>query len=754
MSYLIHDCETTIKKSYKRSANPFDKDNWVVANGFRRPGEEIFCEYYTKALHQRLPISKDDRILVGFNYKFDLLWHWHLPELQAFLKRGGRIWCCQYAEYLLEAQDPSVQMCSMDSIVEKYGGKLKIDEVKAMWKAGINTPDIPKDLLLRYLGGSNGDIANTEKIYLGQVKKARERGMLFDILQRMEGLLCTTEMEYNGLYVNREQAYLDKAMLEGELEAVDTKLIAALPEFPYGFQFKWTSPVHKSCLLFGGTAKYEVFTPHEPISYPAPKKIPHVAIDGLPLMPKEDWDNLRADTREDLGSCLDRFKSGKKVGEIKIKQAVQRFDCNLVKPKGKIQKYGFSFPGYTKPNPSWAGANTDFEDKPLYSTGKDIIDELGGRGIGFLTSMANRAKIAKDLGTYYLIEEGGKKKGMLTCLMPNNIIHHNLNHTLTITSRLTSSNPNLQNITRPDFDKALGRPKSVVKRMFTSRFGKDGRMIEEDYKQLEVVVQGMLTGDRQLLKDLKAGVDFHCKRLAAKEGMLYEEVIDLCKVQGLPEWKVKRTKTKEFTFQRAFGASLKSIAAKTGMDLKDVELLSEAEEKLYPGITKFYDSVEAEAKRTRIPTNVKEPFPDKPAVWTAVGKGFWQGPTKALFCFYETPCYAWMRKRGIMTSLYRPTIQNYPIQGTAAQIVQYILGELIRLFLEKNNYEGKAFLVNTVHDCVWVDTHKDVTAEVKADVKQVMESVPAVLKRLHGLELNGLEFPVDAEEGLNMMELE
>ena len=81
MSYLIHDCETTIKQSYKRKANPFDPDNHVVANGFKHKGEDVITEYYGRTKNaQSIPITYADNILVGFNYKFDLLWHWHLPE--------------------------------------------------------------------------------------------------------------------------------------------------------------------------------------------------------------------------------------------------------------------------------------------------------------------------------------------------------------------------------------------------------------------------------------------------------------------------------------------------------------------------------------------------------------------------------------------------------------------------------------------------------------------------------------------------
>jgi DNA polymerase I-like protein with 3'-5' exonuclease and polymerase domains len=755
-NYLIHDCETTTKKSFKRTANPFDPDNFVVANGFKRPGEDTFCDYHTEPGQQRIPIEDRDKILVGFNYKFDLLWHWQLKNLMEFFKRGGRIWCCQYAEYLLEGQDVHAQMCAMDDIVEKYGGKLKIDEVKAMWKAGIDTVDIPKDLLLLYLGGEDGDISNTEKIYLAQVKRAIEQDQYADIMQRMDGLLATTMMEYNGLFINQKQAYEDRDMLIRELKVIDNTLAACLPPMPPGLDFNWGSGTHKSCLIFGGTIKYKRWAASldaEGKQLYAQRKVSYCLDNGVPCMTEFAFKCSQRTTPEGFVVSpykVDRIASGKKKGEIKTKQVTLP---DLSKPKGCQTEFGYTLPGITSPDPEWKGKKVDVNGKPIYSTGKDVIEELGNRGIPFLSAMANRSKLTKDIGTYYVTEDAnGIKTGMLTCVDERSVIHHKINHSLTITSRLSSSDPNLQNLTRADFDELLGRPKSVVKRMFSSRFGEDGEMTEADYKQLEVVVQGLLTGDKQLILDLQAGIDFHCKRLSAKEDMPYEQIVDLCKVQKLPEWTVKRTKTKEFTFQRAFGAALRSIAAKTGMSLEDVEKLSEAEEKLYPGIRLFYDLVEASAAGSRVPTSRQEPYPDKPEVWTSVGKGFYKTVTQALFVFYEKPSPKFLRSRGVMTSLYRPHIQNYPIQGTAAQIVQYILGLLFRHYIRNDNYNGKAFLVNTVHDCVWSDHHKSVREEVRSDIKRIMQLVPALLQKIHGVTTE-LEFPVSVETGPNMMDL-
>jgi DNA polymerase I-like protein with 3'-5' exonuclease and polymerase domains len=97
-------------------------------------------------------------------------------------------------------------------------------------------------------------------------------------------------------------------------------------------------------------------------------------------------------------------------------------------------------------------------------------------------------------------------------------------------------------------------------------------------------------------------------------------------------------------------------------------------------------------------------------------------------------------------------MKNYPVQGTGGEIVQIILGLLWRWFVKNDNFEGMAFLVNTVHDCVWVDAHKSVRQRVAKGMKIIMESVPQVLKRYFNIECP-VPFPVEVECGPNMLDL-
>ena len=68
-------------------------------------------------------------------------------------------------------------------------------------------------------------------------------------------------------------------------------------------------------------------------------------------------------------------------------------------------------------------------------------------------------------------------------------------------------------------------------------------------------------------------------------------------------------------------------------------------------------------------------------------------------------------------------LKNYPIQGTGGEIVQMILGKIWRYFMAKENWGGKALLVNTVHDCYWIDTHPDICKVTDVTLK-IMNAVP------------------------------
>lgn len=771
---MVFDLETETHSRYKRKASPFLPENWVVMRGWKLSGDARGYATYHPTLDRTtyLEIPDDVMLLVGFNLKFDLLWEMAQgnSSLKAFFKRGGKIWCCQYAEYLIRGAQKEFHMCSLDQIIESYGGRKKIDEVKLLWEAGVKTSEIDEDLLCDYLLGTreemrnSGDIGNTDLIFKGQIALAMKQGQTKMIQDRMDGLLCTTEMEFRGLKVDVKEASRRLKVLTADLQQQTKTLASYLPPLP--FDFNWNSKIQASAVIFGGTVKYEVretYIDEETgelarLKATAPWPLfDKVAIDPAKCIPVETSDYTYYRREDVLGyKDQDFYLSGTKKGLPKFKKVDVPGELKI-----KWQDRSFKFDGYTKGKAEWKTALTDYLDGPVYSTSGDVIEELAAStDIPFLKALEKKQSLDKEIGTYYVkVNDKGEAKGMLTCVQPwDHMLHHKLNHTSTVTTRLSANDPNMQNIPRADVDKLTGEAKSEVKKMFVSRFGEDGRMIEIDYSQLEVVVQGVLSKDPQLCEDLRNKIDFHCKRVSAKHHITYEQAVDWCKkgvsfealdAKGLSGG-TERTKCKVFSFQRAYGAGAAKIALTTGMDIEEVKTLMENEDLMYPGIVRFNSLVEQRIVQTAEPFQAYCEITGK---WRVFRKGYYKAPTGTIYTFRTWDAPAFLKRQGVEESFSPPEMKNYPTQGTGGEFVQSSLGRLWRHFVANDNYGDKAFLVNTVHDCVWFDVHKDVVDQVAADAIRIMEGIPQFYNERYDLGID-VPFPVEAEFGMNMQELE
>lgn len=778
------DYETTTATYMKRKASSFLESNFIVASGWKRQGD-TFCtgeyfgrgptpfDYFTKLL-------KGTTLLVGQNISFDILYAIREPQnYEAWMEwvaAGGNIWDTALAEYLLQGMAPTSHMISLDELVPSYGGNVKIDEVKSLWSAGVDTPDIDKQLLMDYLIGTmhredipkeqraHGDIGNTELVFKGQLAKARKTGQVKSILLNCGSMLCTIEMMKNGMYVNKELGLKLAGELKTELERITTELRQYLPaDLP--FDFNWSNRYHLSPLIFGGTVKYAKRTPilnEDGTQAYTQKEEKHVVlkqvasvnvVDGkrevtYKTMTVEDYNRLPHQPE------AHRFLSGKNAGEYKTKTV----KCDdLTKPKSAMRDYFYDFPGHTEPKPEWASST-----EGLYSVAEEVITLLGVRNIPFLKTLASVAKLSKDLGTYYisLDEKTGEYKGMLTLVGIDSIIHHSINHTSTVTARFSSSNPNLQNVPKGQMDEVTGEllSGSQVKTVFISRFGNDGQIVQSDFTALEVYVQAILTGCKQLIEDLKAGLDMHCVRVSQKEGISYEEAVLKCKgdkskgIAPIQEWVKKRQGAKEFSFQRAYGAGAQKIADSTGMDIEDVKALIQAEEIRYPELAAYNKAKEERIKKSRRPTQNIQPHPEVKGLMCQLGKGYSKTPDNKVYSYRESPAPGWLIRQGGMPQSFSPTeIANYEVQGAGAEWAKAAMWLAIRAFYSRKNFEGRALLINQCHDALYMDAHKDVLDGAGALLHACMLEASTFIEYYFGWSIP-VPVPSVTGHGDNMME--
>lgn len=286
------DLETGIKEHIGRKGCYLV--NSIVAIGMKEVNKSAFVSLDYSQLYWRLASSCGIGILVGHNIKFDLLHLWKDEALQMFLRNGGRIWCTQLAEFMLTGQRHKYPALR-DIAVNKYGCPEREKKMEAYWDQGIDTTDIPEELVLEDV---KYDVLDTEAIMLKQVAAAKKIGMYDIIMEQMEALLATTEMEYNGVYVNQDILNANKGQIQIDIVETNNKLAKLAPNVD-----NFASPQQLSRLFFGGNEKVIV---NEPIlnelgmpiltktgpnrGQVKTKKITKLVYDmGLGLKPLDNW---------------------------------------------------------------------------------------------------------------------------------------------------------------------------------------------------------------------------------------------------------------------------------------------------------------------------------------------------------------------------------------------------------------------------------------------------------------------------------
>jgi DNA polymerase I-like protein with 3'-5' exonuclease and polymerase domains len=347
-----------------------------------------------------------------------------------------------------------------------------------------------------------------------------------------------------------------------------------------------------------------------------------------------------------------------------------------------------------------------------HAVNQEVLEAFAAKGEPIAKALLALRGDIKMLGTYF--ETDGS--GMMSLINEiDSCIHHELSLCHTTTSRMASANPNMQNIPKEE----------DLRNLFISRFGKDGILLEADYNQLEVVVMCAVAKDPQMTEDLGNNVDFHCKRVTMmRPGVTYEEVVKKAKHEKDPEFVALRQRAKVFSFQRQYGAGVNKLAESTGLTQDEVRALIKNEETTYWRVKLFYDmvnfAVSSWAPKLQDGTR------------TASGQIAYSGefriPTGTRFTFGEIERSQESRAafEGSPMTFLSTQIKNYPVQGFAGEIVQVMLGRLWRHFVKMDNYGGKAYLTNTVHDCVWVDCHRDVAVQVGEDVQRILSEVKQV----------------------------
>ena len=252
-------------------------------------------------------------------------------------------------------------------------------------------------------------------------------------------------------------------------------------------------------------------------------------------------------------------------------------------------------------------------------------------------------------------------------------IHSFFHQTITATGRISSTEPNLQNIpTRFELGKR-------IRKAFKPEEGKV--YIDADYSQIELRVLAAISEDNHMIEAFIEGQDIH-KQAASK---VFKTPID-------EVTKEQRSNAKAVNFGIVYGISDFGLAGQLGISRKKAKQYIEEYLEQYSGIKKFMDNITEEAKE--------------------------QGYVETLF--HRRRYIPELKSNNYMVRQFGARVaMNTPIQGTAADIMKIAM---IKVYNEIKNKKLKSKIVLQVHDEMMIEVPKEEIEEVKQILKKSMET--------------------------------
>lgn len=253
-------------------------------------------------------------------------------------------------------------------------------------------------------------------------------------------------------------------------------------------------------------------------------------------------------------------------------------------------------------------------------------------------------------------------------------VHTTYNQTITATGRLSSSDPNLQNIpTRSE----LGR---TVKTAFSA--GEGSVFLAVDYSQIELRLLAHLSGDEHLVRAFNEGEDFHAETAARVFGVPVSEVTpDL------------RSRAKAVNFGIVYGQQAYGLSQSLHISMAEARDMIDRYYEAYPGVRTFLDNVVARAKQTGYAE-------------TMYGRRRHIPELKA--------------KNPQLRGFGERTAMNHPMQGTAADIIKIAMARVSRR-LEEEGFA--AHMILQVHDELDFECPVNEVERLTDMVQDVMEHV-------------------------------
>lgn len=377
----------------------------------------------------------------------------------------------------------------------------------------------------------------------------------------------------------------------------------------------------------------------------------------IEIVEKMSKRGIKIDTKE-LKEIKKEYEQDLKKEEKRIKkQAGSDFNINSPQQLGEVlfNKLGLHTKNLKKT--STGSLSTRESELVKLKDKHPIIEEI-----------LNYREINKLLTTYI--------EPLLSMVDENEVIHAEFLQTGTTTGRISSSNPNLQNI---PVSTERGRK---IRNVFVAREGYT--LVACDYSQIELRVAAILSGDEKLVAVFKEGGDIH-SAVASEVFEVPEQEVD----------KEMRRKAKVINFGIMYGMGVNALKANLETSQAEArEFLNKYFER-FSGLAKYIEEVKRSAHDL--------------------------GYTKTLFGRRRYVAGLNSSVPYIRAGAERAAV-NAPIQGTAADIIKRA-AVLVRSFLQEEKKEDEAFLLLQVHDELVFEVLDDLYQDFIHNAKAIMESV-------------------------------
>jgi len=308
---------------------------------------------------------------------------------------------------------------------------------------------------------------------------------------------------------------------------------------------------------------------------------------------------------------------------------------------------------------------------------------------GFSTNADQLGKIEKLHPIVILIEEYReftKLKNTYADALPKLVedderIHANFNQAVVATGRLSSSEPNLQNIPK------RGKLASEIRKAFIAEKGKV--LVSADYSQIDLRVAAHLSGDKKMIEIFKQGKDIHRATAAWVNQIAEDKVTD-----------EQRSQAKSLNFGILYGMGLYGFMQDSGVNIKRAKFFINHYKKTFSGLMEFIEKIKEQAHQTGY-------------VETELGRRRYIPNIKA--------------SNAMLRGMAERMAINLPVQGLAADIMKLAMikvsNNILQEFNLKVNFKQDVSLVLQIHDELILETDKKLVNLITKKIKQEMESV-------------------------------